>query len=101
ARRDFFMTEQLVFPPYRGLPYDWKPPKIDGFCEWELGLQTSEIEAGWDGSARLTFGGASKLPRASFQGVRDDGAGSIYLSFLVRFDWSYDALDGIVLVVQP
>jgi hypothetical protein len=96
------MTDKLGFPPYQGLPFDYRAPIIDGFSEWEIGVPDPLIESGWTGSTRLTYGGASGIPVVSFQALKDKNSNDfIYLSFVVRFDLRFNDNDAIILVLQP
>ncbi|MBX3628684.1 MAG: hypothetical protein KF908_02000, partial [Nitrosomonas sp.] len=96
------MAEKLGFPPYRGLPFDYRAPNIDGFAEWEIGVPDSLIESGWVGCTRLTYAGASGIPVVSFQALKDKNSNDfIYLSFVVRFDLHFNDKDAIILVLQP
>ncbi len=100
------MTEEIVFPPHQGLPGFPQPPSVDGFCEWEVWHPASpdsahpEIETGWTGAARVTYGGASGFPVVSFQGLRHSSQDTVYLSFVVRLDKAFDDKDAIYIVFQ-
>ncbi|AEJ00882.1 hypothetical protein Nit79A3_1019 [Nitrosomonas sp. Is79A3] len=96
------MAEKLGFPPYQGLPFDYRAPDIDGFAEWEIGVPDPLIESGWVGCTRLTYAGASGVPVVSFQALKDSNSNDfIYLSFVVRFDLQFNDKDAIILVLQP
>lgn len=95
------MANKMYFPPYQGLPFDYRAPVIDGFCEWEVGLPDPLIESGWVGATRLTYAGASGVPVMSFQALKDKNTNNfVYLSFVVRLDLEYDNKDAIIIVFQ-
>lgn len=95
--------DDLCFPPHKGLPFDYLPPKIDGFIEPDLGVGTDKAayETGWAHSTRLTYIGEAGLPQVVYQGLRHNTDDYIYLSFLVRFDRRFDEDDRIILVFRP
>jgi hypothetical protein len=107
------MADQLYFPPHQGLPYDYAPPLVDGFCEWEVGytqpLTEQPIEGGWTGAGKVSYGAGGTVAVASMQAVRNNAAPYIYLSFLVRFGqqftnaegtFNFDGRNGIIIVLQ-
>lgn len=96
------MADKLGFPPYQGLPFDYRAPEIDGFAEWEIGVPDPLIESGWVGCSRLTYADGSSIPVVSFQALKDKNSNDfIYLSFVVRFDLHFNDKDAIILVLQP
>jgi hypothetical protein len=101
------MPEIFAFPPHEGLPdlidpTKWgRPPTIDGYIEPDIGVTTNELEAGWTRCGRITYVGDSGQPTMVFQGLKDNSADYLYLSFLVRFDTSFSTLDRIILLFHP
>jgi hypothetical protein len=96
------MPDQICFPQYQGLPFDYRAPELDGYSEWEIGLNTTEIESGWTGASRLTFGDSSGVPLMSFQALRDKASPTefIYLSFVIRQDLAFSEFDTILMIFQ-
>jgi peptidoglycan hydrolase-like protein with peptidoglycan-binding domain len=107
------MTRQLAFPPHQGLPFQSGPPIVDGYVEPDPGIQSDprysghvQLEAGYVGSSRFTFadtsGAASSgAATVAFQGVRHNSADLIFLSWIIRFDFSFDEDDRIICVLRP
>lgn len=95
--------EKICFPPHRGVPYQSQPPTIDGFIEPEVQITSDKAsdEAGYRGSARLTYASSSGIPQMVFQGVKDNSDDYLYLSFIARFDEAFDTFDMIVLIFAP
>ncbi|CAN5358846.1 hypothetical protein BH10PSE4_BH10PSE4_45830 [soil metagenome] len=90
-------TDTLCFADADGVTGN---PTIDGFFFTDAGVITSEVEPGYVGGSRMTFGGAG-FPPVVFQGVRDTGAGSLVFAFLCRLDRTFDPRDVVVLALRP
>ncbi len=100
------MSTQLAFPPHQGLPFQTNPPTIDGYIEPDPGIPIRQLEAGYVGGSRYTFAdtsGANSTGAATvaFQGIRHATEDLIYLGFIVRFDFSFDEDDRIVVCLRP
>ena len=103
--------DQLPFPSSTGLPgtYNgvstWGPPTVDGFREDEPGITTvpgvHQLEAGYTGGGRFTYGGASGVPVAVVDCIKDSGADFIYMCFTSRYDVSFDNDDFVMVVLRP
>ena len=97
--------EKICFPPHEGLPFDYLAPKVDGFVESELGLPvtptTRIIETGWTRSSRITYISDGGVPAMMFQGIKHNAGDTLFMSFTVNFDQSYDARDAIVIALRP
>jgi hypothetical protein len=109
------MFNQIVFPPYEGLPFQVTPPTIDGYVEPEklerarqTGTPTTPTdfghpsEVGYTHGARFSYdeGGGTGFAPAAFQGVWDAQASLLYLGFLVRYDMSFDQDDRVVIALR-
>jgi len=90
-------TDTLCFADADGVTGN---PTIDGFFFTDAGIITHEVEPGYVGGSRMTFGGAG-FPPVVFQGVRDTGTGSLVFAFLCRLDRTFDPRDVIVLALRP
>jgi hypothetical protein len=105
--------DQIGFPQSSGLPGTyhgvsmWGPPNVDGFREEEPGLTTlpasydHQLDAGYTGGGRFTYGGAAGVPVAVVDCVKDAGADFIYMSFIARYDQSFDDDDFVMVVLRP
>ncbi len=60
-----------------------------------------QLEAGYTEGGRFTYGGASGVPMAVVDCVRDPGADFIYMSFVARYDPSFDDDDFVMVVLRP
>jgi hypothetical protein len=105
------LFNQLAFPSSTGLPgtYNgvsmWGPPTLDGFREDEPGITTvpgvHQLEAGYTGGGRFTYGGASGVPVAVVDCIKDVGGDFIYMCFTSRYDVSFDNDDFVMVVLRP
>lgn len=109
------MFNQIVFPPYEGLPFQVTQPTIDGYVEPEklerprqTGTPTTPTdfghpsEVGYTHGARFSYdeGGGTGFAPTAFQGVWDAQAGLLYLGLLVRYDMSFDQEDRVVIALR-
>ena len=109
------MFNQIVFPPYEGLPFEVKPPKIDGYVEPEklerprqTGTPTTSTdfghpsEVGYTHGARFSpdEGAGTGFAVAAFQGVWDAQAGLLYLGFIVRYALSFNLEDRVLVALR-
>jgi hypothetical protein len=105
--------DQIGFPQSTGLPGTyhgvsmWGPPTLDGFREEEPGLTTlpasydHQLEAGYTGGDRFSYGGAAGVPVAVVDCIKDAGGDFIYMSFVARYDPSFDDDDFVMVVLRP
>ncbi len=76
-------------------------PTVDGFTGIEdAGIITTDADPGYGLGHRITYGNGSFFPPVVFQGVKELGADFLYLSFLVRYDLSFDDEDLIVIALR-
>jgi hypothetical protein len=98
------MFNKIGFPGHQGLPFNTSPPTVDGYTEPHPGMPVSSwrLEAGYVGGARFSYAGSgAAFPAASFQGVKDSGAGFLHLAFDVRFDPSFNNSDRVMIILRP
>ncbi|MDH3303448.1 MAG: hypothetical protein OES24_23335, partial [Acidimicrobiia bacterium] len=105
------MSDEICFPNHQGVPFDDDPPTVDGYVEpepamlWVFGSQAANVDTGWIGSSRETFGDATAVglssPLVAFQGVKHKSDDFIYLSFVIRRDANFADEDRIVIVLHP
>ncbi|MBV8880567.1 MAG: hypothetical protein JO332_11415 [Planctomycetaceae bacterium] len=89
----------LSFPPHIGTPYTWSAPVVDGFVNPELS-ETRRPDTGWNQSLQLSYADGTSQPPCTFQGLRHNAGGSLYLSFDVKADTAFDDDDAIVLLFR-
>jgi hypothetical protein len=80
------------FRQYTGVPSSSVPPTIDGKLSGDMGWTNAFSYASSNGSA---------VPDMVMMGIRDDAGSSLYLSFLVNNDASFDDEDAIVVTFRP
>jgi hypothetical protein len=85
-------TENMCFPPCRGVPGSPNPPTIDGIVQEDVG---------WRGAYRITFGNGTNSPHMACQALKDNSDNYVYLSFEVRNDPTFDDNDVIVINFRP
>jgi hypothetical protein len=85
-------TENICFPPHRGVPYSPNPPVIDGKVQEDVG---------WRGAYRIIYGNGTNTPHVACQALKHNSDNYIYLSFEVRNDPAFDNNDVIVLNFRP
>jgi hypothetical protein len=108
------MFNEISFPSHQGLPYNNSPPAIDGFSELHPGLPPVHptyatnpavfwpLEAGYVGAPKFNYAGSgSAFPNATFRGVKENGQPFLDLAFDVRFDYSFDDWDRIIVILRP
>ena len=104
--------DHMPFPNAYGLPGTYKgvsmshPPYVDGYREDDPGMTMlpaakQQLEAGYTGGARMTFGGATGTPVAVIDCVKDPSADFIYMSLVSRYDPSFDDDDFVMVVLRP
>ena len=89
----------LSFPPHIGTPYTWEAPIIDGFINPELS-ELRRPDTGWNQCLQVTYADGTNQPPCTFQGLRHNSGGSLYLSFEVKADTSFDDNDTVVLLLR-
>lgn len=110
------MFDKIVFPVFEGLPFQVQPPTVDGYIEPEqlegpgqTGVPTAPgdiphpgPEVGYTHGARFSYGdgGGTGIAVSALQGVWDPASQLLYLGFLVRYDFSFDDQDRIVVVLR-
>jgi hypothetical protein len=92
---------KMPFPPHQGIPFDYAPPKVDGFMEPDPGVSTTQLDPGYTGGGRFAFGGASGVPMVVFQGVKHNAQDLIYMGFVARYDPGFDGKDFVSVFLQP
>jgi peptidoglycan hydrolase-like protein with peptidoglycan-binding domain len=102
------MFNLISVPPHEGLPFQAGPPVPDGYIEPDPGVPPAPpgvnlVEAGYTHGARFTYGDAmgSGIPVTAFQAVKDNAKDLIYLGFVIRYDFSFDNDDRIILFLTP
>jgi hypothetical protein len=108
------MFNEISFPTHQGLPFSSGPPVIDGFSELHPGLPPIHpeyatnpavfwpLEAGYVGAPKFDYAGSgSAFPNATFRGVVENGQPFLDLAFDVRFDYSFDEKDRIIILLRP
>jgi hypothetical protein len=80
------------FKQFTGVPYDNVPPTVDGKLANDVG---------WTNAFRYVVSNGSSVPDMAMMGIRDDATNSLYLSFEVNSDPTYDDGDAVVLVFGP
>lgn len=103
----------IGFPPAIGLPGTYNgapmnvPPNVDGFREDEPGLagvtlpHGHQLEGGYNEGGRVAYGGAAGVPIAMIDCIKDPSTDFIYMSFVSRYDPSFDDDDFVVVVLRP
>lgn len=84
------VPEQIVFP--RVAPVPSVPPTVDG---------TVSGDPGWNGAARITYDNGTGHTPVAFQGVKSRDGTSLYFSFEVTDDLSFNGDDIVVVGIRP
>lgn len=95
------LYNQMPFPPHQGIPFDYAPPKLDGFVEPDPGVTTTQLDPGYTGGSRFAFGGASGVPMVVFQGIKHNAQNTMYMGFVARYDPGFDGKDFVSVFLQP
>lgn len=90
----------LVFPPHIGTPYTYQPPLIDGFINPEHDSDPRRPDTGWDHATQVAYANGTTQPPVTFQGLRHNAGGSIFLSFEARVDDAWDDDDAVVILFR-
>jgi len=85
-------TDNICFPPHRGVPGSPNPPFIDGKVQEDVG---------WRGAYRITYGNGTNVPHVAVQALKHSSENYIYLSFEVRNDPTFDNSEVIVINFRP
>jgi hypothetical protein len=96
------LYDQMPFPPHQGIPFDYAPPKLDGFVEPNPGVATTQLDPGYTAGPRFAFGGASGVPMVVFQGIKHNAPDQLlYMGFVARYDPGFDGKDFVSIFLKP
>src|SRR6266567_3990217 len=112
-------TDIICFPPHEGLPFSYTHPTIDGFVEPDFGVDNclkrdqngncvipinplladdASNETGWTRATRIAYGTDTTIPNMEFQCNHNNSQDLMYMSFILRFDQSFDDLNTVIIV---
>lgn len=102
----------LCAPQYTGVPFTYQPPAVDGTFVTKF-QGNVDLDTGWTGAFRYVSSAGTvsttppynvnpaTTPDAAFQVIQDSSTHSIYISFQVNNDPTFDTEDAIILGFDP